>query len=139
MNGLNASLNDSRMVIEPDGDVGVQGSVTASSFHSLSDTSIKANQQQVPYDGCKQIFNNVEVKKYTRTDTEQKRVGFIAQDLDAVCKEEFACIVGRKSTDVPAEEVIDEALVDTTPEDDEEGLLTLDYSRLVIDSVMGFM
>ena len=40
--------------------------------------------------------------------------------------------MGRKSTDVPAEEVIDEAPVDTTPEDDEEGLLTLDYSRLVI-------
>ena len=62
--------------------------------------------------------------------------GFIAQDLDAVCKEEFACIVGRKlkSTDVPTEEVIDEThpSVDTTPKDDEEGLLTLDYSRLVI-------
>ena len=56
--------------------------------------------------------------------------------MDAVCKEEFACIVGRKlkSTDVPAEEVIDEThpSVDTTPKDDEEGLLTLDYSRLVI-------
>ena len=39
-----------------------------------------------------------------------------------------------KSTDVPAEEVIDETRpsVDTTPKDDEEGLLTLDYSRLVI-------
>ena len=40
--------------------------------------------------------------------------------------------MGRKSTDVPAEEVIDEAPVDTTPADDEEGLLTLDYSRLAI-------
>ena len=59
---MNASLTDSRMVIENDGDVGIQGSVTASGFHSLSDTSIKANQQQVPYDDCKQIFNNVEVK-----------------------------------------------------------------------------
>ena len=63
MNGVNATLTDSRMVIENDGDVGIQGSVTASGFHSLSDTSIKANQQQVPYDDCKQIFNNVEVKK----------------------------------------------------------------------------
>ena len=58
---MNASLNDSRVVIEPDGDVGVQGSITASSFHSLLDTRIKANQQQVPYDDCKQICNNVEV------------------------------------------------------------------------------
>ena len=60
---MNASLTDSRMVIEPYGDDGIQGSLTASGFHSLSDTSIKANQQQVPYDDCKQIFNNVEVKK----------------------------------------------------------------------------
>ena len=44
----------------------------------------------------------------------------------------FACIVGRRSTGVPDEEVTDGAPVDTTPEDDEEGLLTLDYSRLVI-------
>ena len=62
MNGVNASLTDSRMVIEPDGDVGIQGSVSASSFQSLSDTRIKANQKQVPYDDCKQIFINVAVK-----------------------------------------------------------------------------
>ena len=63
MNGVNATLNDSRMVIENDGDVGIQGSVSASSFQSLSDTRIKDIQKQVPYDDCKQIFNNVEVKK----------------------------------------------------------------------------
>ena len=114
-------MNHSRLVIENDGDVGVQGSITASSFQSLSDTRIKANQQQVPYDDCKHIFNNVEVKKYTRTATEQQRVGFIAHDLDAVCKEDIACIVGKlKSADMPTEEVIDE-----------EPLLTVDYSRLV--------
>ena len=120
---MSATLNDSRMSIHTSGDVHVQGSILASSFNSFSDTRIKANQKQVPYDDCKQIFNKVEVKAYTRTYTEQQRVGFIAQDLDAVCKEEFACIVGRKlkSTDVPAEEVIDEThpSVDTTPKDDE--------------------
>ena len=58
--------------------------------------------------------------KYTRTDIEQQRVGFIAQDLDVVCKNEFACIVGRlQSADMPTEEV------------DEEPLLTVSYSRLV--------
>ena len=71
--------------------------------------------------------------KYTITYIEHQRVGFIAQDLNAVCTNEFACIVGRlKSADIPADEVIDEAQPYTTPKDDEEGLLTVDYSRLVI-------
>ena len=58
--------------------------------------------------------------KYIRTDIAQPRIGFIAQDLAAVCTNEFACIVGRlQSADMPAEEI------------DEEPLLTVDYSRLV--------
>ena len=127
----NASLNDSRMVLTRHGDVGIgttspgakldaQGSVTAVCYTSTSDTRIKTDQQQVPYDDCQQIFDNVEAKKYTRTDLEQQRAGFIAQGLYDVCKDEFVCIVGRlQSADMPAEEI------------DEEPLLTVDYSRLV--------
>ena len=63
MNEVSTSLNESRMTIEANGDVDVQGNLTAGSMHSFSDTRIKANQQQVPYDDCKQIFNNVEVKE----------------------------------------------------------------------------
>ena len=76
-------------------------------------------------DECQRIFDAVEVTKYIRTDIEQPqpRVGFIAQHLDAVCKDEFACIVGRlPSADMPTEEV---------NEVEEEPLLTVDYSRLV--------
>ena len=122
------------MVLTKHGDVGigttspgarldVQGNVTAVGYTSTSDTRIKTDQEQVPYDDCQQIFGNVEVTKYTRTDIEQPRVGFIAQDLDAVCKNEFACIVGRlQSTVLPTDEVA---------EVQEEPLLTVDYSRLV--------
>ena len=111
----------------------VQGIVAAVSYTSTSYTRIKLNQHQVPYDDCKHMFNNVEVNTYTRTYIEHQRVGFIAQDLNAVCTNEFACIVGRlKSTDIPAEEVIDEEQpsVDQPPNDDDD-LLTVDYSRLV--------
>ena len=123
------------MVLTKHGDVGigttspgarldVQGSVTAVGYTSTSDSRIKTDQQQVPYDDCQQIFDSVEVTKYIRTDIEQSRVGFIAQDLDAVCsKNEFACIVGRlQSADMPADEVDEIA---------EEPLLSVDYSRVV--------
>ena len=94
------------MAIDNNGNVGigtttpsvklqVQGIVAVVSYTSTSDTRINTNQQQVPYDDCTRIFNNVEVKTYTRTDIEQQRVGFIAQDLDAVCTNECQCIGGR--------------------------------------------
>ena len=74
-------------------------------------------------DDCQRIFDAVEVTKYIRTDIEQPRIGFIAQDLASMCKGPFACIVGRlPSADMPTEEV---------NEVEEEPLLTVDYSRLV--------
>ena len=113
------------MTFDPSGNVGVQNIVTAVGFSSTSDSRIESNQEQVPPDDCQRIFDAVEVTKYIRTDidTPQQRVGFIAQDLDAVCKNEFACIVGRLQSEVlPTDEVA---------EVEEEPLLTVDYSRLV--------
>ena len=48
-----------------------------------SDSSIKANQQPTPLAHLKTVFDAVEVKSYTRTDTPQPedRVGFIAQEI----------------------------------------------------------
>ena len=144
LNAVDTSLSESRMTIDNNGNVGigtttpsvklqVQCIVAAVSYTSTSDTRIKLNQHQVPYGDCKQIFNNVEVKKYTRTYIEHQRVGFIAQDLNAVCTNEFACIVGRLiSTDEGSSghlEVIHDS-VDKPPNDDDD-LLTVDYSRLV--------
>ena len=126
-------LGDSRMCIEFGGNVGigtttpgaqldVQGSVLATAYTSTSDSRIKENQEQVPHADCKRIFDAVEVKTYNRTDLDQQRVGFIAQDLDAVCTDEFACIVGRlKPTKQDAT---------PQPENDDE-LLTVDYARLI--------
>ena len=123
MNGVSTSLSDSRMAVDSFGNVEVQNNVTAVGYTSTSDTRIKTDQEQVPPDDCQRIFDAVEVTKYTRTDIEQQRVGFIAQDLDAVCKNEFACIVGRLQPAVlPTDEVA---------EIQEEPLLTVDYSRLV--------
>ena len=48
-----------------------------------SDSSIKANQQPTPLADLKTVFDAVEVKSYTRTDTPQPedRIGFIAQEI----------------------------------------------------------
>jgi len=55
----------------------------------------------------------VDVKSYLRTDLQQRRVGFIAQDVQAAASGDWACLLG------------------STPSDDpEETLLTLDYARL---------
>ena len=52
------------------------------------------------------IFDAVEVKTYERNDLGgQPRVGFVAQDLEAVCLGNFAHIVGqgtRQSVSAPA-------------------------------------
>ena len=106
----------------PDTKLDVQGNVLATAFTSTSDSRINENQEQVPHADCKRIFDAVEVKTYNRTDIDQQRVGFIAHDLDAVCTDEFSCIVGRlKPTKQDAT---------PQPENDDE-LLTVDYARLI--------
>ena len=65
------------------------------------------------------------MKKYTRNDrNNEKRVGFIAQDLQAACAGSFAHIVG--STTVTQEDAQGEDIPGTA-----QDLLTVDYARLV--------
>ena len=92
--------------------------VSGVSFTSTSDASIKDDAQVVSPAECRAIFDAVEVKRYLRTDLQQRRVGFIAQDVQAAAAGDFACLVG--STLVPG----------TGDSPASQELLTLDYARL---------
>jgi len=84
--------------------------MTAQSFITASDESIKADVQSVSTDDCINMLNNIEAKTYTRTDLEttDKRIGFIAQDIQQWLPSEITNI--------------------TMPVSD--SILGLDYSRL---------
>ena len=69
------------------------------------------------------IFDAVEVKTYERNDRNgEKRVGFIAQDIEAVLPEYFQHIVGQGTISRGENE---------GGEPIEETIKTVDYSRLV--------
>ena len=61
------------------------------------------------------------MKRYLRTDNQQRRVGFIAQDVESACKDDWACLLGTTLKEMPGEDY-------NTPK---ERILTLDYARLV--------
>ena len=93
--------------------------VTGVSFTSTSDASIKEDAETISPTECRAIFDAVEAKRYFRTDIGQRRVGFIAQDVQAAAADpDFACLVG--STLVPG----------TGDSPASQELLTLDYARL---------
>ena len=101
-----------------------EGNVTGVSFTSTSDKRLKDNVEDVTTAEAGAILDTVSVKKYTRTDRNEKRVGFIAQDLAKVCTDHFAHIVG--SISVAQEDAEGEDIPGS-----EQELLTVDYSRLV--------
>jgi hypothetical protein len=87
-------------------------SVSASSFISTSDISIKENVDDATLESCKALFDNVDVKTYNRTDMPGKRLGYIAQDIQQHLAPEFANIISTHySTTDP--------------------LLAVDYSRMI--------
>ena len=61
-----------------------------STNNAVCDTKLKDDQQLVDLNDIYNVFNNVEVKSYTRNDIEDeinnkfRRIGFIAQDFDAI-------------------------------------------------------
>ena len=59
------------------------GNMTAQSFITASDQSIKTDVQSVSTDVCLNMLQSIEAKTYQRTDLETtaKRVGFLSQDV----------------------------------------------------------
>ena len=96
------------------------GNLIANNFNSSSDTKLKDDQQVAPAADAAAILAAVDVKTYSRNDLDgQKRVGFIAQELQKACDGHWTHIVS-SSPDVNEEGV-------------ETGTSTLqvNYSRLV--------
>ena len=96
------------------------GNLIANNFNSSSDTKLKDDQQVAPTADAAAILAAVDVKTYCRNDLDgQKRIGFIAQDLQDACDGHWTHIVS------------------SNPDVDEEGTetgtstLQVDYSRLV--------
>ena len=95
----------------------------ASGMCSASDSRLKDNQTPASLGDMQAIFDGVDVKTYERNDlNSQKRVGFIAQEIEAVLPESYRHIVGQGTISR-----------DKTEEGEsiEETIKTVDYSRLV--------
>ena len=84
------------------------GTITATGYISSSDESIKENIEDVSTSAAMQMLDAVSSRTYNRTDTTGNRIGFIAQEVQALCPPEWAYVVH-------------------TLEDD---LLAIDYSRI---------
>jgi hypothetical protein len=95
-------------------DVTCARGISATSFLSTSDLSVKTNITDASLDDCWELFQAVNPRTYTRTDLPDQatRIGFIAQEVDDATPTEFLNLLGR-SYQGPAP------------------LLQLDYSRLV--------
>ena len=85
--------------------------MTATSFPTSSDQSLKTAVEDLSTEECWQFCGAISPKKYTRIDTGLRETGFIAQDVEAATQAlpDFAHIVST----------------------DEDGMLNLDYSRTV--------
>ena len=91
------------------------GTITTSAgFTSTSDQSVKSDVKDIDLSA---IFDAVDCKSYVRTDKPDldKRVGFIAQDIQKACTDNN--LPNTFNADIP--------------QDDGSTILGLDYSRLV--------
>ena len=75
------------------GSITSSATVTAVSFTSTSDRSIKTNIHDANLETIQGVFDAIEVKQYERTDVAGKRLGYIANDFEAVLPEEYGNIV----------------------------------------------
>jgi hypothetical protein len=89
------------------------GSLSAANYPSSSDARLKDNVLDASTKECERILLAVRPKTYTRNDlNDASRIGYIAQDLDAVLRDGYRSILSKgENADGP--------------------LLQLDYSRLV--------
>ena len=110
----NRWINGTSLTIE------ANGAVTCnSSFCSSSDSKLKSNQALANLSDMQDIFNSVNVKTYDRIDLNgQKRVGFVAQEIEAVLPESYRHIVG-------------DGTIQRGDDEEAETIKTVDYSRLV--------
>ena len=78
------------------GTLNMTGNMTAQAYVTASDESIKEGVQAVDAEACMTMLKNIEAKTYTRNDLEttDKRVGYIAQDVQQWIPEEFANVLG---------------------------------------------
>ena len=130
-------VNGTSLTIETSGEV-----VCNTSFTNNSDSRLKDNQATASLSEMLAIFDAVEVKTYERNDLSgQKRVGFIAQELEAALTGSFAHIVGQGTKQPPSasavqaepvEPIEGEVPVEAEPEPEQpqESFKTLDYARL---------
>ena len=97
--------------------------VCNSSMCNTSDSRLKDNQTPASLSDMQAIFDAVEVMTYDRNDLGgQKRVGFIAQEIEAVLPESYRHIVGQGTISKGETE---------EGEPIDESIKTLDYARLV--------
>ena len=76
------------------GDVICSRTVSATSYTSTSDESVKEHIKDASIEDCMEIFKNTNVKTYNRKDVPGQRIGFIAQDIAEYLPPEFANVVG---------------------------------------------
>ena len=123
------NANGTSLYIDTSNNATFGGPVTAVSFTSTSDASIKEGAEVVNPEECRALFDAVEVKRYLRTDIGRRSVGFVAQDVQAAATGDFACLLGSALKELPD---LSTGGTDAEPQPaaPEETLLTLDYARL---------
>ena len=77
------------------GHLTIAGACTANAFHTSSDASIKTSVETVSTEAAMAMLKNVEARTYRRTDIENQgsRLGFIANDVESNCPEEWGNLV----------------------------------------------
>ena len=68
--------------------------MTATSYTSTSDESVKEHIKDALIEDCMELFQNVNVKTYNRMDILGQRIGFIAQDVKSNLPDKFANVIG---------------------------------------------
>ena len=82
--------NGTGLTLKANGSAVLSGSLTQN-----SDASLKDNVEDASLKDCMNMLENINVKTYTRNDMEEdnKRLGFIAQDVKAYLPEKFDNII----------------------------------------------
>jgi len=95
-------FNPAASALNHSGTLNMTGNMTAQSFITASDESIKEDVQSVDTDACMTMLKNIEAKTYTRNDIEtaDTRVGYIAQHVQQFAPPEFTNLTAKISEDI---------------------------------------